>query len=58
MLDKGLAVLGAAYLNPRMLDDTSLDLAFARHHEKKGRLGNALVSKRTVLTDRLAWCRK
>lgn len=58
MLDKGLAVLGAAYVNSRVLDDTSLQLAFARYHEKKGRLSNAAASKRTVLIDRLALCRK
>ncbi len=58
MLDKGLAALGAAYVHPRVLDDTSLQLTFARYHEKKGRLSNAATSKRTVLIDRLALCMK
>lgn len=58
MLDEGLAVLGAAYVNPQALDDTRLHLALARYHEKKGRLRNTAAGRRTVLADRLALCRK
>jgi hypothetical protein len=55
-LNEGLRVLGFAYYDAQVLDDSSLNLAIARSNANKGRLSLAAGSRRGVLSGRLRQC--